>query len=107
MRNGAARMQKKTWQVQPTNGEAAVLFEAGWEDAVEEIWVVIVDRDTAVQRAMARDGADEAAVQARIDAQLSNDERASRADIVIENAGTEQALIERVDAEWQRLENAS
>jgi len=83
--------------------EAAVLFEAGWEDVVDEIWVVVVDRDTAVQRAMARDGADEEAIQKRIDAQLSNDERRRRADVVVENSSDEAALRARLDTEWARL----
>ena len=87
--------------------EAAVLFEAGWEDVVDEIWVVSVDRDIAVARAMSRDGAVEAAVQARIDAQLSNEERAARADVVIDNEGSEQDLYQRVDTQWQRVTQAA
>lgn len=83
--------------------EAAVLFEAGWEDAVEEIWVVVVDVETAVARAMTRDGADETAIRKRIAAQLSNDERRRRADIVIENSADEAALRGRLDAEWDRI----
>ncbi|NKB59625.1 MAG: dephospho-CoA kinase [Alphaproteobacteria bacterium] len=86
--------------------EAAVLFEAGWEGAVEETWVVVVDIDTAVSRAMARDGADETAIRKRIGAQLSNDERRRRADIVIENNEDEAALRARLDAEWARVTGA-
>lgn len=86
--------------------EAAVLFEAGWEDAVEEIWVVVVDVDTAVSRAMARDGADEIAIRKRIASQLSNEERRRRADIVIENNEDEAALHGRLDAEWARVTGA-
>ena len=83
--------------------EAAVLLEAGWQDAVDETWVVAVDQDVAVPRAMARDGLDEAAVQARIDAQLSNGQRAARADVVVDNSGTEAAMRARLDDEWARL----
>ncbi|MEJ2131613.1 MAG: dephospho-CoA kinase [Gammaproteobacteria bacterium] len=83
--------------------EAAVLLEAGWEDIGDEIWVVTVDRDTAVTRATSRDGVDEAAIQARIDAQLSNEERAARADVVIDNGGTEAELLELLRTEWQRV----
>lgn len=89
--------------------EAAVLFEAGWEDAVDEVWVVVVDRDVAVRRAMARDGSDAAAVQQRIDAQLSNEERRARAHVVIDNSGDEAALEEQLEAHWRRAagENAA
>ena len=83
--------------------EAAVLLEAGWQDAVDETWVVAVDRDVAVMRAMARDGLDESAVKARIDAQLSNAERAGRADVVVDNSGTEAAMRARLDDEWARV----
>src|SRR5690606_37969428 len=34
--------------------EAAVLFEAGWEDLVNEVWVVVVDPDQAVARLKSR-----------------------------------------------------
>ena len=83
--------------------EAAVLFEAGWQDAVDETWVIAVDRDQALLRAMTRDGLDESAVQARIDAQLSNAERAALADVVVDNSGTEDAMRSRLDDEWTRV----
>ena len=84
--------------------EAAVLLEAGWEAIVDELWVVTVERDTAVQRAMSRDGADEKAVQRRIDAQLSNGERIQRADVVIDNSKGEKQLYEALDGQWQALQ---
>ena len=83
--------------------EAAVLFEAGWQDAVDETWVVTVEPDIAVQRAMARDGLDRSAVQARMEAQLSNGERAALADVVVDNSGTEAAMRERLNDEWKRV----
>ena len=83
--------------------EAAVLIEAGWQDIAEEIWVVIVDRDTAIARAMARDGAIEAAIQARIDSQLSNEAREAHATVVIDNSGTQAQMIAHLEAEWARV----
>ena len=83
--------------------EAAVLFEAGWQDAVDETWVVTVEPDIAVRRAMARDGLDRSAVQARMDAQLSNGERAALADVVVDNSGTEAAMRSRLNDEWKRI----
>lgn len=84
--------------------EAAVLLEAGWEDEVDEVWVVTVEPAVAVERASARDGVDAAAVQARIDAQLSNAERTPKADAVIDNSGAEADLLSALDREWQRLQ---
>lgn len=83
--------------------EAAVMLEAGWEPMVDEVWVVIVEPDTAVARATARDGVEEAAVRKRIAAQLSNDERRAKADIVIDNSGDEAALLVQLDAQWKRI----
>ena len=87
--------------------EAAVLLEANWQEDVDEVWVVTVEPETAIARASKRDGGDEAAVQARIDAQLSNAERVAVADVVIDNTGTEAQLLGKLDAQWQRLARIS
>jgi phosphopantetheine adenylyltransferase/dephospho-CoA kinase len=87
--------------------EAAVLFEAGWEPLVDEIWVAVVERATAVQRAVARGGLTAAQVEARIDAQLANDERKKRAHVVLDNAGDEAALVRQLDAQWARVARAA
>jgi dephospho-CoA kinase len=63
--------------------EAAVLFEAGWDDLGDEVWVNIVDRDVAIARAMQRDNLARETVESRLDSQLSNAERIARADVVI------------------------
>ena len=83
--------------------EAAVLLEAGWQNIVDEIWVTVVDRQVAIQRAMVRDGLDAEAVEARIDAQLSNAERRAAADQVIDNSGNEAELISRVKQIWDNI----
>ncbi len=87
--------------------EAAVLLEAGWEPLVDEVWVVVVDRATAIARAVARGGLGAEAVAARLDAQLSNAERIARADVVIDNSGDEAALGPQLDAQWPRLTSAA
>ncbi|MEC8369437.1 MAG: dephospho-CoA kinase, partial [Pseudomonadota bacterium] len=83
--------------------DAAVLLEAGWEDLADETWVVIVPPDTAVERAVDRDGLDAEAVRKRIASQLTNDERSARADVVIDNSGSEAAFLERLEAEYKRV----
>jgi dephospho-CoA kinase len=55
---------------------------------------------------MARDNADRAAVESRLDSQLSNEERISRATSVIYNNGDQQKMIEQLDAEWRRVSEA-
>lgn len=84
--------------------EAAVLFEAGWKDLVDEVWVVVVEPDLAVQRLASRNGLDEAAARARIDSQLSNDERISRSNVVIKNNGTLEELEGNIQKAWDALQ---
>ncbi len=87
--------------------EAAVLLEAGWQDIVDEVWVVYAEREQAIARAMARDGLDEAAVSARIDAQMTNEQRIEQSDVAFENATTAEALCERLDERWATLTSES
>jgi phosphopantetheine adenylyltransferase/dephospho-CoA kinase len=84
--------------------EAAVLFEAGWEDLCTEIWVVVVEPDIAVARLAARNGLDEEAARARIASQLSNAERTAKADIVIENNGSLEELQGSINGAWDALQ---
>lgn len=84
--------------------EAAVLFEAGWEDLTDEIWVVVVESELAVERLAARNGLDADSARARIASQLSNAERTSRADLVIENNSDLGALETRIQVAWEQLQ---
>lgn len=84
--------------------EAAVMFEAGWEDLVNDVWVVVVEPDLAVQRLATRNGLDEAGARARIDSQLSNAERIARADVVITNNGTLEELEAGIQRAWDELQ---
>ncbi len=80
--------------------EAAVLFEGGWQDIGDEVWVAVVDQEIAIARAMERDGLEREAVENRIAAQLSNEERTSQADVVIENNGTLEEMLEKLAQAW-------
>ena len=84
--------------------EAAVLFEAGWEDLVDEVWVVVVEPDNAVKRLFERNNLDEAAARARIASQLSNAERVARAQVVIENNSSLAELETAIGGAWDELQ---
>ena len=83
--------------------EAAVLFEAGWQDNGDEVWVVIVERETAIARAMQRDNMPRATAEGRLDAQFSNAERVARADVVIDNNGAPEAMLAQLRDQWRRV----
>ena len=90
----------------PVIVEAAVLFEAGWDSLGDEVWVVIAEPAKAVARAVERDGFDESEVKKRLDAQLSNEERSARANVVIENNTSLEALTRQLDEHYQRISAA-
>ena len=81
--------------------EAAVLIEADWLDLVDEVWVVQVPESVAMQRLMTRNGLSAEDAQARIRAQLSNEERGRYAQVVIDNSGSIADARRRVEAALQ------
>jgi len=83
--------------------EAAVLLEAGWEDIADEIWVVVVEPEIAIERAMQRDGAERSAIEARINSQLSNEERSAKAHLIIDNSDDKAMLVSQVNAAWKHI----
>jgi len=83
--------------------EAAVLLEAGWQDLVDQIWVVTVPVTVAEQRLIARNGLTPEQAQARIAAQLSNEERTREASVVIDNSGSVEQAEAEVGRRWDEL----
>jgi len=82
--------------------EAAIMMEAGWA-FFDEIWVVSVSPETAIARVVASRGLTREDVEKRIAAQMPIAERRRRADRVIENDGTPEALRASVEAAWRAL----
>ena len=78
--------------------DAAVLFEAGWDALCDEVWTVSTAPERALDRLVARNRLSPEAARARIEAQLGNAEREARADRVIRNDGTLDALDAAVEA---------
>lgn len=83
--------------------EATLLLEAGWEDIVDEVWVVAVDPETALDRLMQLRGLPREEALRRIEAQMSLEERVERADRVIPNRGSRADLRRQLGAAWQAL----
>lgn len=83
--------------------EAAVLVEAGWLDLVDQVWVVTVPVEVARERLIARNGIDADQANARIASQISNEERARHATLVIDNSGDLAALERQVEAAWSSV----
>jgi dephospho-CoA kinase len=83
--------------------EAAAMLEAGKTLQAEEIWVTVAPEATVLDRLGNRPGYTPETSQARMSAQLSNEERVNKADIIIDTDCTLDELKKRVEAEWNKL----
>lgn len=68
--------------------ESALLFESGLDQICDKTIAVIAPEELRLQRVMARDKTDKNKVHARMRAQMSDAERAAKADLVVTNDGT-------------------
>ena len=82
--------------------DAALLLETGLAQRVDMVIVTHSPTELRVERLEARGlGADQA--KARIASQLTDEERLAKADVVIDNSGTFEDLVEQVDDAWREL----
>jgi dephospho-CoA kinase len=79
--------------------DVPLLVESGRYQAAGVI-VVDLDHDLAVERLVRDRGMTEDEARARMARQVSREERLAKADFVIDNAGTPEALDEAVDRAW-------
>jgi len=84
----------------PVVVEAAILIEANWQPLCDEIWLVRASRQAVIERIERQRGLNPAETEARIRAQLSDDERAKHASLVIDNDGSLDALREVLKRVW-------
>ncbi len=77
--------------------DVPLLYEVGLESAVDCVVVVWTPRQVQLERLLRRDALSPIEASARLDAQLSIDEKASRADFVLQNQGPLEALAAKVD----------
>ena len=85
--------------------EAPLLIEGGYYKSMDELVVVISDRETRISRVMDRDQVSEKLAEQIIDAQTNDDERRKHATHIIENNGTLAELAEKVSVlieHWKR-----
>ena len=82
--------------------EAAVLFEAGWDSLVDEVWTTESPEDSVVERLAQRNGLAPEEIRKRIASQMSSEERSGRATEVIANAGQLPDLEQSVREVWKR-----
>lgn len=77
--------------------EVPLLFEAGLQSVLRPIVVVDAPIDARVGRTITRDGGSEEDVLVRVRAQMPLEEKVRRADYVIDNSDSPDALVARAD----------
>ena len=82
--------------------EAALLFEAGWDSLVEEVWVTDSTEQVVIERLKQRNGMSEEEARKRISSQMGRTERLERSDYVIENSGDMATLGNTIKELWER-----
>ena len=83
--------------------DVPLLYEAGMEGRVDEVWVIWVSREIQLERVKSRDKLSRDEILFRMRAQMSLDEKARRADVVIDNSGAWEATEGQLGKQWARL----
>lgn len=83
--------------------EAAILIEANWLPLVDEVWVVVTNKDAVIERVAAQRGMAVKDTEARIASQLADAERLKHAQVVLPNNGSREELEKAIREAWNRL----
>jgi dephospho-CoA kinase len=83
--------------------EAIKLIESGLADDCDSVWVVTCRREQQIERVVSQRDLSREEARRRVDAQPPQQEKVTRADVVIDNAGPLSATREQVEAAWARV----
>ena len=79
-----------------------LIFEAKMTDLVTEIWVVFAEKEIQLNRLMQRDGLSLEQANARINSQIPLAEKCEKADVILDNSSSLEALLQQVDAAFNQ-----
>jgi dephospho-CoA kinase len=86
--------------------DAAILIEAGWQNLVDEIWVVKTSKGEQLERLMTRDHLSRDEAVSRIEAQMPLAQKLAYADVVIDNTMDVEQTRKQVEMLWKtRIQN--
>ncbi|RNC29672.1 MAG: Dephospho-CoA kinase [Candidatus Dichloromethanomonas elyunquensis] len=83
--------------------EIPLLFEAGWDKNMDEIWVVFVPYSIQVERLVLRNGFSVEEAVKRISSQMVLEEKVQKADKVIDNSGNWNETEKQLGAIWKEI----
>lgn len=87
--------------------DVPLLIECGWHKNVDKVWLVAIGRQQQIERAMKRSGMTETEVNARINAQMSLEEKKLFANVIIDNSGSLEDTLASVHKELAKLKGDS
>ena len=77
--------------------DAALMFETGLNEKMDQVWAVVCGDDIRIKRVMARDNATEEMVKARMASQMKDEERTKLADEILDNSKGKEELYGQID----------
>ena len=80
-----------------------LLYETGYDQKMDQVWVVYLPHDLQVERLMARNSWSQAQAEEAIASQASIEAKRQRADLVIDNQGSLAVTFAQVDQALSRL----
>ena len=76
---------------------SALLFETGFADELDVIWMVKADESLRKKRVFERDETDIENIEARMNAQMDDGEKEKLADEIIDNSGSKEELFKHIE----------
>ncbi len=83
--------------------EAFGLVEAGWDRLVDQVWVTVASENAVLERLKKQRQMPETEILSRIKSQISPEERARNAKVVIQNEGEPSEVRAKVKEYWLKL----
>ena len=85
--------------------DAPLLFECGLHKITDENWLVSSNMDVRIKRVSARDGLSGQEILSRINSQMSEEEKKSLSQQVLDNSGTVDQLRLQIACQLERIKN--
>jgi dephospho-CoA kinase len=84
--------------------DAIKLFESGWAERADTVWVITCRRDQQIERLIRTRGYSPEEAEMRVNAQSPQEGKAARANTIIDNSGTLKHTRAQVEAAWNELQ---
>lgn len=83
--------------------DAAILIESGWYKMVDQVWLIVIDRPTQIERLMKRNQFSYQEAVSIMNSQLELKEKEKYADRIIYNNDDDNAVFEKIRIYWDEL----